>query len=93
MQRMGLEKLKAYLAPMDAEKRERFAARCGTSRGHLQNVMYGVRPCATDLAVLIEDATGRTVRRWDLRPDDWHKHWPELIGADGAPKLRLRKVA
>lgn len=25
------------------------------------------------------------VRRWDLRPDDWHRIWPELIGAEGAP--------
>jgi len=25
------------------------------------------------------------VRRWDLRPEDWHRIWPELIGAEGAP--------
>jgi DNA-binding transcriptional regulator YdaS (Cro superfamily) len=33
----------------------------------------------------IDQATG--VRRWDLRPDDWHRIWPELIGAEGAPKV------
>lgn len=33
----------------------------------------------------IEFATGRVVRRWDLRPDDWHLIWPELISAEGAP--------
>lgn len=33
----------------------------------------------------IERATG--VRRWHLRPDDWHRIWPELIGADGAPAV------
>jgi hypothetical protein len=27
------------------------------------------------------------VARWDLRPDDWHRIWPELIGAEGAPPL------
>lgn len=35
--------------------------------------------------VAIERATSGNVRRWDLRPDDWHLIWPELIGADGAP--------
>ena len=24
---------------------------------------------------------------WDLRPNDWHRIWPELIGADGAPEV------
>lgn len=36
--------------------------------------------------VAIEQATSGTVKRWDLRPDDWHLIWPELIGADGAPE-------
>jgi len=27
------------------------------------------------------------MRRWDLRPDDWHRIWPELIGAEGAPPV------
>lgn len=35
--------------------------------------------------VRIETATEGAVRRWDLRPADWHLIWPELIGADGAP--------
>lgn len=35
----------------------------------------------------IEAATDKKVRRWDLRPDDWHQIWPELIGLDGAPKV------
>ena len=35
----------------------------------------------------LEAIPGVTVRRWDLRPDDWHRIWPELIGSDGAPAL------
>jgi len=35
----------------------------------------------------IERATGGAVRRWHLRPDDWYRIWPELIGADGAPAV------
>ena len=38
--------------------------------------------CAT-----VEALCGSAVRRWDMRPDDWHLIWPELIGADGAPAV------
>lgn len=85
--------LKAYLSPLNTQEREEFAARCGTTRGHLQNVMYGVRPCATDLAVAIERESGNAVRRWELRPYDWFRHWPELIGAKGAPQLPAAEAA
>lgn len=27
------------------------------------------------------------VNPWDLRPLDWHRIWPELIGAEGAPDV------
>lgn len=75
---MAAMDLKTYLAPMSADQREEFASRCGTSRGHLQNVMYGVRPCAPELAVQIEKHSGGEVTRKDLRPDDWEAIWPEL---------------
>lgn len=26
-------------------------------------------------------------RRWHFRPDDWHRIWPELISAEGAPAV------
>jgi DNA-binding transcriptional regulator YdaS (Cro superfamily) len=35
----------------------------------------------------LETVTGGAVRRWEMRPDDWHKVWPELIGTDGAPAV------
>ena len=47
----------------------------------------GVRPIPIDRCVQIERATGGEVRRWDLRPEDWHRYWPELIGAEGAPDV------
>jgi DNA-binding transcriptional regulator YdaS (Cro superfamily) len=34
-----------------------------------------------------EAACGGSVRRWHLRPDDWHRIWPELIGVEGAPEV------
>lgn len=79
--------LKTFLTPMAGPAREEFAGRCETTKGHLQNVMYGIKSCATDLAVNIERESAMQVRRWELRPDDWHKHWPELIGSDGAPSI------
>jgi DNA-binding transcriptional regulator YdaS (Cro superfamily) len=45
------------------------------------------REPSPELCVRIETATGGKVMRWDLRPDDWHRIWPELIGADGAPEV------
>ena len=47
----------------------------------------GGRPVPIQRCVEIEQATAGAVRRWDLRPDDWHRIWPELVGADGAPPV------
>lgn len=33
------------------------------------------------------------LRRWNLRPDDWHRIWPELIGTDGAPEVPAAQEA
>lgn len=48
---------------------------------------YGGRVPSAENCVSIERATDNAVRRWDLRPRDWHRIWPELIGADGAPAV------
>jgi DNA-binding transcriptional regulator YdaS (Cro superfamily) len=53
----------------------------------------GTRPVPLDRCVQIEVATGGVVRRWDLRPDDWSAHWPELVGVDGAPPAPSRVLA
>ena len=38
----------------------------------------GKRSIPIDKIVDIERFTDGVVRRWDLRPDDWHRIWPEL---------------
>lgn len=81
--------LKTYLSPLTPEQREEFAKRCESTKGHLQNIMYGMKTCATDLAVHIDRESKGAVRRWELRPLDWHKHWPELIGVEGAPDVHI----
>lgn len=62
----------------------------GTSRNQQvwqwQRVHDGRRP-SPEYCVAIERATSFRVRRWDLRPDDWHRIWPELIGSKGAPRV------
>lgn len=35
----------------------------------------------------LESATTGAVKRWHMRPDDWHRIWPELIGQEGAPAI------
>ncbi len=46
----------------------------------------GVRAVPIERCTEIEAATERAVRRWDLRPEDWGRIWPELIGMPGAPE-------
>ncbi len=36
------------------------------------------RPIPIERCAAIEQATNGAVTRQDLRPDDWHKIWPEL---------------
>lgn len=44
-------------------------------------------------APAVADLAGVPV--WELRPDDWHRIWPMLIGTDGAPAVSAeeRKAA
>ena len=53
----------------------------------------GVKQVPLDRCVDIERATDGAVRRWDLRPDDWHRIWPELIEVDGAPEVPAKAAA
>lgn len=75
---MPLMDLKTFIKSLPVAEREGFASRCGTTIGHLQNVMYGLKSCATDLAVSIERESGCVVTRQELRTD-WANHWPELV--------------
>lgn len=42
----------------------------------------GIRPVPVQHCYAIEVATGGTVTRRDLRPDDWERIWPELAQQD-----------
>jgi DNA-binding transcriptional regulator YdaS (Cro superfamily) len=64
--------LRAYMASIPVKDRPAFAARCGTTAGHLQNVAYGYKPCGEGLAISIERESKGSVTVEELRPDvDW----------------------
>lgn len=43
------------------------------------------RPTPPHLVPEIERLSDYAVRRWEMRPSDWHLIWPELVGTEGAP--------
>lgn len=65
----------------------------GVSAPAIHEWKAGGRPVPIERCVQIERATDGAVRRWDLRPDDWWRIWPELIGADGAPEVPAEERA
>jgi DNA-binding transcriptional regulator YdaS (Cro superfamily) len=57
----------------------------------LRNVSYwarGDRPFPPQHCVSIEQITKGEIMRWDLRPDDWHRIWPELRKRKDAPAIK-----
>jgi len=76
-----------YLKPLSTTLRHALAADCGTSYLHLRNIAFSGKSCGIQLAVDLERVTRKAVCRWDLRPDDWHRIWPELVGTEGAPAV------
>ena len=63
------------------------ASASGIAGAFLSQIAGGLRGVPAERAADLERACDFAVRRWDLRPDDWHRIWPELIGADGAPAV------
>ncbi len=45
------------------------------------------RGVPVDMCAAVEKGTSGEVMRWHLRPTDWHRIWPELVGSDGAPEV------
>ena len=63
------------------------AALVGVAPAYLSQMANGVRPVPSNIVPALEVASAGAVRRWDLRPDDWHRIWPDLVGAEGAPAV------
>ncbi len=72
----------------------RVAGRLGIAPAYLSQIASGTRTAAPALAREIEtECAAGAVRRWDLRPDDWHRIWPELINTEGAPPIPAAQEA
>ena len=81
--------LDAYLSKPDAPSMAAFARDLGLNADQVRQWRHGHdnRRPSPENCTAIEQATQGAVMRWELRPDDWHRIWPELIKAKGAPSI------
>lgn len=49
----------------------------------------GKRETPPEHMAILEQLAKGAVRRWHMRPNDWHLIWPELVGQKGAPKVSV----
>lgn len=73
--------LSDYIRSSDT-KRSELATAIGVAPAYLYQMEHGLRAVSPARAVLLERATHGAVTRKDLRPNDWHLIWPELVVAD-----------
>lgn len=59
----------------------------------VQQWKVGIRPVPAQYCPAIERETRGAVTRRDLRPEDWHRIWPELIDSAGAPDAPAEQEA
>jgi DNA-binding transcriptional regulator YdaS (Cro superfamily) len=69
------------------------AAAIGVKQQHIWNWLNRPGHVPPEHCAAIEAASGGQVRRCDLRPDDWHRIWPELIGTEGYPEVSQKAAA
>ncbi|WP_063657393.1 transcriptional regulator [Candidatus Arsenophonus triatominarum] len=74
-------KLKEYLSTLKRGEVRLLAEKINVSQSFLSQMASGLCAISPKRCVEIELATCGKVSRKDLRPDDWHKIWPELIAA------------
>ena len=65
----------------------------GVTKGAVWQWTLQGRPVPIGRCLAIERVTIGKVRRWHLRPHDWHRIWPELVGQPGAPEVLVAHVA
>lgn len=70
---------------MSAADRKSLAEEFGLDDQYLYQCLTGRKAMKPEEAVRIERESSQRLRRWDVRPKDWHRIWPELINMEGAP--------
>ncbi len=78
---------------MSAAERKQIADELGLNEQYLYQCLTGRASMEAKEAVRVEELSGRRLRRWQLRKNDWHKIWPELVKAKGAPKVPAEQGA
>jgi DNA-binding transcriptional regulator YdaS (Cro superfamily) len=77
-----MQSLIDYINRLDQDDRAAFEVDVGTSIGYLRKARTVGQLLGPELCVNIERATGGIITRRYLRPEDWHRIWPELVTAD-----------
>jgi DNA-binding transcriptional regulator YdaS (Cro superfamily) len=87
--------IKTYTKTLPSGGVAKFAAELGITPIYLAQLSgrQNGREPSPALCVDMERLSGMQIRRWDARPGDWHRIWPELIGAEGAPAVATAKAA
>lgn len=87
--------LNSYFQEPGAPSMVEFARRCDCNSDQIRQWRhaYDDRQPGAQMCVVIEVMSERKVRRWDLRPRDWHLIWPELVGTEGAPPIPTAQAA
>lgn len=62
-----------------AKRRADIAMLCGVVDAYLYQIFTRRKMAGAALCVAIERASGGQISRKDLRPEDWHLIWPELV--------------
>lgn len=84
---MRLMQLREYLDTRGRGCAAALARTLGVNPVMVSQWAAGLKLPGPERCPAIEAFTGSMVPRWELRPDDWHLIWPELIGAPGAPAV------
>lgn len=74
------------LPTYSAERRREIAKLLEIEEQYLYQIGKGLRLASPALARKLHQIDASATLP-DLRPDDWHRIWPELIGKPGAPVL------
>ena len=77
---------------ISAPERKELARQLNISEPYLYQCLTGRKAMKPEEAVRVESDSGRRLMRWHLRPTDWHRIWPELIGTNGAPAVPVTTV-
>lgn len=74
-----MQSLIDHINRLNNDDRAAFEIAAGTSIGYLRKARTVGQLLGAELCVNIERATSGAITRRDLRPDDWHRIWPELV--------------